>query len=58
MTTKLFVNLPVSNLERSIAFFKTLGFSFEPKFTDDSSACMVMSEHNYAMLLANRPTRQ
>ena len=54
MTTKLFVNLPVSNLERSIAFFKTLGFLFDPKFTDDSSACMVISEHNDAMLLTHK----
>ena len=48
---KLFLNLPVRDLERSIAFFKTLGFSFNPQFTDETAACMVLSEDAYVMLL-------
>lgn len=46
-----FLNLPVSDLERSKAFFGALGFTFNPKFTDQSCACMVVSEQSYVMLL-------
>ena len=48
---KLFLNLPVRNLERSLAFFKKLGFSFNPQFTDENAACMVLSDDAYVMLL-------
>ena len=49
---QMFVNLPISNMERSQAFFKSLGFSFNPQFTNEQGACMVVSdEHNYVMLL-------
>lgn len=51
MSTKVFVNLPVKDLEKSKAFFRSLGFTFNPQFTDDNAACMVISDHNYAMLL-------
>ena len=47
----LFVNLPVTDLQRSKAFFTGLGFSFNPKFTDDSGACMLVGEHAFVMLL-------
>jgi len=48
----MFVNLPIQNMERSQAFFKSLGFSFNPQFTNEQGACMVVSEqHNYVMLL-------
>ena len=53
MSKKLFVNLPVKDLERSMAFYEALGFSFNPQFTDHTAACMVISEHNYAMLLTH-----
>lgn len=53
MSTKMFVNLPVKDLKRSMAFYKALGFTFNPQFTDDTAACMVISEHNYAMLLTH-----
>jgi predicted lactoylglutathione lyase len=46
---KLFVNLPVRDLERSIAFFTELGFGF--KFTDDTCTCMIVSEEAYVMLM-------
>ncbi|MBA2672182.1 VOC family protein [Ramlibacter sp.] len=53
MSRQIFVNLPVKNLERSKAFFAALGFSFNPQFTNEQGACMVIDEnHVYAMLLA------
>ncbi len=51
--TKIFVNLPVKDLKRSMAFYEALGFSNNPQFTDDTAACMVISEHNYVMLLTH-----
>lgn len=54
MSTKIFVNLPVKKLDQSIAFFKKLGFSFNPQFTDDTAACMVISDDIYAMLLTHK----
>jgi predicted lactoylglutathione lyase len=50
----MFVNLPVRDLERAKAFFGTLGFSFNPRFTDDRAACMVVSDVGYVMLLQER----
>src|SRR5262245_3149438 len=47
----LFVNLPVADLERSKAFFAGLGFAFNPVFADESSACMLVGEHAFVMLL-------
>jgi predicted lactoylglutathione lyase len=51
MSTKVFVNLPVKDLKKSTTFFGALGFTFNPQFTNDDATCMVISEHNYAMLL-------
>lgn len=52
MPSKIFVNLPVKDLKRSIDFFTHLGFSFNPQFTDDKAACLVINEGSiYAMLL-------
>ena len=51
MSRKVFINLPVRDLEKSKAFFSTLGFEFNPQFTDDKGACMVLSEEGYVMLL-------
>ncbi|MDQ3136164.1 MAG: glyoxalase/bleomycin resistance/extradiol dioxygenase family protein, partial [Gemmatimonadota bacterium] len=48
---QLFVNLAVRDLKKSMEFFSKLGFEFNPKFTDDKAACMVISEEAYAMLL-------
>src|SRR4051812_28543961 len=47
----LFVNMPVADLERSKAFFAKLGFSFDPKFTDETAACMLVGEQAFVMLL-------
>ena len=51
MATKIFVNLPVKDLNKSIEFFTKLGFSFNPKFTDDKTTCMIIGENIFAMLL-------
>jgi predicted lactoylglutathione lyase len=51
MATKIFINLPVKNLDNTKAFFNKLGYSFNPQFTDEKAACMVISEDIYAMLL-------
>lgn len=51
MATKIFVNLPVKNLNASKAFFSQLGYTFNEQFTDEKAACMVISEDIYAMLL-------
>ncbi|MFT3923348.1 MAG: VOC family protein [Myxococcales bacterium] len=56
MTTKnarkIFVNLPVKNLKNSMKFFSQLGFEFNPQFTDDKAACMLVSEEAFVMLLS------
>lgn len=51
MATKIFVNLPVKNLDRSVEFFTKLGFSFNAQFTDETATCMVVSEDIFVMLL-------
>ena len=61
---KLFVNIPVGDLQRSIRFFEALGFTFNTHFTDATATCMLVGEDAYFMLLtrdkfasfAKRPT--
>jgi uncharacterized protein len=53
MATKIFVNLPVKDLKKSMDFFRAIGYTFNPQFTDDTAACMVISEDIYAMLLTH-----
>lgn len=48
---KIFVNLAVRDLKTSMDFFSQLGFRFNPKFTDDKAACMVVSDEAFVMLL-------
>ena len=48
---KIFVNLPVADLEASKGFFSALGFSIDPQFTNDDAACVVVSDTVHAMLL-------
>ena len=48
----LFVNMPVADLERSKAFFAKLGFSFNPLFSDENGACMLVGEDAFVMLLS------
>lgn len=49
--TKIFINLAVKDLKKAMDFFAGLGFAFNPRFTDDNAACLVISEEIYAMLL-------
>ena len=51
MFSQIFVNLPVKDLPRSMAFFKGLGLSFNPQFTNDSGACLELGGNLFAMLL-------
>ncbi|SIO53393.1 VOC family protein [Chitinophaga niabensis] len=51
MATKVFINLPVKDLNRSKLFFEGLGYSFNPQFSDENAACMVISDAIYAMLI-------
>jgi predicted lactoylglutathione lyase len=51
MGRKTFVNLPVRDLRASREFFSALGFEFNPQFTDDKAACMMISDDAYVMLL-------
>ena len=48
----LFVNMPVADLERSKEFFAKLGFSYNPAFTGDTAACMLVGEQAFVMLLS------
>jgi predicted lactoylglutathione lyase len=52
------VNLAVKDLDRSMAFFEQLGFTFNPQFTDKTAACMVITDDIYAMLLAHPKFRE
>ncbi len=58
MSTKIFVNLPVKDLNKSMTFFKSLGWSFNPQFTDDTATCMVISDDIFAMLLTHEKFKQ
>ncbi|WP_309625425.1 VOC family protein [Methylibium sp.] len=51
MATQIFVNLPVKDLPRSVAFFTRLGFTFNPRFTDHNATCMIVGENIFVMLL-------
>ncbi len=51
MKTKIFVNLPVKNLNKSKDFFTRLGYSFNSQFTNESGACMIISDDIFVMLL-------
>ena len=43
--SQIFVNLPVKDLKRSVAFFTKLGYSFNPQFTDENATCMIIGEN-------------
>lgn len=51
MARQIYVNLPVKDLDRSVAFFTRLGFSFNPQFTDKNATCMVIGADSFVMLL-------
>jgi predicted lactoylglutathione lyase len=49
----LFLNIPVADIERSKTFFAQLGFSYDPTFTDETAACMLVGEQAFVMLLSH-----
>ena len=51
MSRLIFLNLPVRDLDASKEFFGKLGFDFDPKFTDETATCMIVSEQAFVMLL-------
>jgi hypothetical protein len=52
MPRNLYVTLPVEDLERSVAFFEALGFSFNPQFTSENGAALVINDNTSVMLVA------
>lgn len=50
-TRKMFVNLSVKSLPRAVEFFTKLGFTFNPRFTDENATCMIVSDEAFVMLL-------
>lgn len=53
MSRMIFVNLPVADLPKAMAFYEAIGFTNEPRFTDETAACMVLSETIFTMLLTH-----
>lgn len=51
MHKNIFVNLPIQDMARSQAFFTSMGYHFNPQFTNEQGACMVLGDNLYAMLL-------
>ncbi|MBP7141702.1 MAG: hypothetical protein KBA71_07320 [Opitutaceae bacterium] len=58
MRTRIFINLPVADLARSLAFYKALGYSHNPRFTDDTAACIIISEEIHVMALTHAKFRE
>ena len=54
MTTQMFLNLPVKNLNRSVEFFSQLGYTFNPNFTNENASCMIISDDIFVMLLVEK----
>ena len=54
MTTKLFANLPVKDLDKTIKFFTYLGFTFNPQFTDENATCLIIGNDSFVMLLIEK----
>jgi uncharacterized protein len=57
MSKQVFINLPVADLTKSLAFFKALGYAHNPQFTDDTAACIVISDSIFVMLLTHAKFR-
>ena len=54
MATKIFVNLPIKDLNKTVEFFTKLGFTFNPQFTDQNATCMIIGENIFIMLLVEK----
>jgi uncharacterized protein len=53
MSKSIFISLPVTDLNKSVIFYKSIGFLNNPQFTDDTAACMIWSEQNNIMLITH-----
>ncbi|GAB3948143.1 VOC family protein [Spirosoma harenae] len=51
MATKIFLNLPVKDLNKSVEFFTKIGYTFNQQFTDENATCMIVSDDIFVMLL-------
>ena len=58
MIKQISFNVPIADLPKSLAFFKALGFSHNPQFTDDTAACIVINETIFVMLMTHPKFRQ
>jgi uncharacterized protein len=53
MAKKIFINLPVADLQKAVTFYTTIGFTVNPQFSDETAACMVLTDEIYVMLLSH-----
>lgn len=53
MAKKIFINLPVADLQKAMTFYTAIGFTNNPQFTDETAACMQLSEEIYVMILTH-----
>lgn len=58
MSKQVFINLPVTDLKKSMAFYEAIGFTNNPQFTDETAACMVWSDAIFVMLLTHDKLKQ
>lgn len=58
MAKQVFINLPVKDLKKAMAFYEAIGFTNNPQFTDETAACMVWSDAIFVMLLTHDKLRQ
>ena len=58
MAKKLFINLPVADLQKATNFYTAIGFTNNPQFSDDTASCMVLTEEIYVMLLSHAKFRE
>ena len=58
MAKKLFINLPVADLQKATSFYTAIGFTNNPQFFDDTASCMVLTEEIYVMLLSHAKFRE
>ena len=54
MSTKIFVNLPVNDLNKSVEFFSKLGYTFDSRFASENGTCMIIGENIFVMLLVEK----
>lgn len=58
MINQVFLSLPVADLPKSVAFFKSLGFAHNPLFSDDTAACIIISDAISVMLSSHAKFRE